>query len=239
MYMRATAASGSPSCSRYTREFRITNSKNSNRSTAALTKSLKPSRLSKTYGSRSRRSTVTGISGTKISSSSSHALRVRDVGVRVVQPAHRHVVDGLLQGIHSVTLRCPLVRVRVLGTPSATGSSPRRFAVWHDGVPTFVRILFVALVAMVIGLAVHGLVGLGGSGIHTLLDEWLSCVAEGFAAVLCAVAAFRSERNRAAWLLVAVGMALWTVGDVIWAIRGDPEASARRCRTCSGWRGTR
>lgn len=113
-----------------------------------------------------------------------------------------------------------------MGTPSATGSSPRRFAVWHDGVPTFVRILFIALFAVVIGLAVHGLVGLGGSGIHTLLDEWLSCVAEGIAAVLCAVAAFRSERNRAAWLLVAVGMALWTVGDVIWAIRGDPESTA-------------
>jgi hypothetical protein len=88
-----------------------------------------------------------------------------------------------------------------------------------------VRILFIALAAVVIGLAVHGLIGLGGSGIHTLLDEWLSCAAEALAAVLCAIAALRSERDRAAWLLVAVAMALWVLGDVIWAIRGDPEAT--------------
>jgi hypothetical protein len=111
-------------------------------------------------------------------------------------------------------------------SPPATSSSPRRFAVWHDGVPVLVRILFVGLAALVIGLAVHGLVGLGGEGIHTVLDEWLSCAAEGLAAVLCAIAAFRFERNRAAWLLVAVAMALWTIGDVIWALRGDPVATA-------------
>jgi hypothetical protein len=98
--------------------------------------------------------------------------------------------------------------------------------VWHDGVPTLVRILFVGLVAVVVGLAVHGLVGLGGNGIHSLLDAWLSCAAEGLAAVLCAFGALKSERNRVAWLLVAVAMGLWAVGDVIWAIRGDPEATA-------------
>src|SRR5262249_44959699 len=56
-------------------------------------------------------------------------------------------------------------------------------------------------------------------------DAWVSCAAEGITAVLCAIGALRSERNRAAWLLVAVAMGLWTVGDVIWAMRGDPEAT--------------
>jgi hypothetical protein len=97
--------------------------------------------------------------------------------------------------------------------------------VWHDGVPTSVRVMFVALVAVVVGLAVHGLIGLGGSDIHTWLDAWLSCAAEGLAAALCAFAAFRSERNRIAWLLIALAMALWTLGDVIWTIRGDPLAT--------------
>ena len=77
-----------------------------------------------------------------------------------------------------------------------------------------------------VGLAVHGLVNIGGDGIHTLLDAWVSCAAEGLAAVLCAFAAIRSERNRVAWLLIAAAMGLWAVGDVIWAIRGDPEATA-------------
>ena len=44
--------------------------------------------------------------------------------------------------------------------------------------------------------------------------------------MLSALAAIRSERNRVAWLLIAVAMGLWAAGDVIWAIRGDPEATA-------------
>ncbi len=116
--------------------------------------------------------------------------------------------------------------MRGLASPSAAGGSSRPFAVWHDGVPTFVRVLFIMLVALVVGLAVHGLVNLGGDGIHTLLDAWVSCAAEALAAVLCALAAIRSERNRVAWLLIAVAMGLWAAGDVIWAIRGDPEATA-------------
>src|SRR5262249_30890712 len=113
-----------------------------------------------------------------------------------------------------------------LASRSATGSPPRALAVWHDGVPWFVRILFVVLIAVVIGLAVHGLIGLGGPGIHTALDEWLSCTAEWVAALLCGVGAWRSERNRGAWLLVTVAIAFWALGDTIWAIRGEPDANA-------------
>lgn len=115
--------------------------------------------------------------------------------------------------------------MRGLASPPATTSSTRAHAMWHDGVPTFVRVLFVVLVAVVVGLAVHGLVGLGGSGIHTWLDAWVSCAAEALATVLCLIAAIRAERNRAAWFLVATALGLWTVGDVIWAIRGDPTAT--------------
>jgi len=98
--------------------------------------------------------------------------------------------------------------------------------VWHDGVPRVVRIVFAVLVAVVAGLTVHGLIGLGGNGIHTLLDAWVSVSAEYLAALLCALGAWRSERNRGAWLLVAAAMVLWAIGDTIWAIRGDPQATA-------------
>jgi hypothetical protein len=113
-----------------------------------------------------------------------------------------------------------------LASPPATGTSTRSSALWHDGVPLFVRVLFVVLVAVVVGLAVHGLVNLGGEGIHTLLDAWLSVGAEWLAALLCAIGALRSERNRVAWLMVAVAIAFWALGDTIWSIRGEPEASA-------------
>jgi hypothetical protein len=89
-----------------------------------------------------------------------------------------------------------------------------------------VRILSVVLVAVVIGLAVHGLVGLGGDGIHTWLDEGVSCAAEWLAALLCFIGAWRSQRTRGAWMLVALAITLWALGDTIWAFRGDPQASA-------------
>jgi hypothetical protein len=97
--------------------------------------------------------------------------------------------------------------------------------VWHDGVPWYVRVLFLALLATVGGLAVHGLVGVGGSNVHTALDEWLSCTAEWVAAFLCGVGAWRAERNRWAWLLVTAAIVLWALGDTIWSLRGEPDAS--------------
>jgi hypothetical protein len=116
--------------------------------------------------------------------------------------------------------------VHRVASSSTARSSARDFAVWHDGVPTFVRVLFVLLVAVVGGLAVHGLVGLGGDEVHTALDEWVSCGAEWVVALLCGIGAWRSERNRVAWLLVAVAIAAWALGDTIWSIRGEPDASA-------------
>jgi hypothetical protein len=110
-------------------------------------------------------------------------------------------------------------------SPPATSGSPRPFAVWHDGVPTIVRVLFVILVGIVVGLTVHGLVGLGGDGIHTWLDAGVSVFAEWLAALLCGIGAWRSQRTRSAWLLVTLAIALWALGDTIWAIRGDPEAT--------------
>jgi len=102
----------------------------------------------------------------------------------------------------------------------------RQRAVLHTDMPWPVRALFALLVVAVVGLAIHGLVGLGGEGIHTYLDSWVTCCAEWLAALLCALGALRSKHNRAAWVLVALAIAAWALGDTIWAIRGDPEGTA-------------
>jgi hypothetical protein len=44
-------------------------------------------------------------------------------------------------------------------------------------------------------------------------------------ALLCLIGALRSERNKGAWILVAAAIALWALGDTIWSIRGDPDAT--------------
>jgi hypothetical protein len=90
--------------------------------------------------------------------------------------------------------------------------------------PRLVRGLFAVLVLAVMVLAVHGITHLGGEGsVHTYLDSWVTCCAEWLAALLCAVGALRSERNRLAWVLVAVAIGVWALGDTIWALRGSPE----------------
>jgi hypothetical protein len=109
--------------------------------------------------------------------------------------------------------------------PPGSEANPRELAAWRDGVPWPVRVGFVALAALVVGLAVHGLIGLGGNGIHTLFDAWLSTMAEWAAAILCLVGALRSERNLGAWLFVGAAMVAWAIGDTIWSVRGDPLAT--------------
>jgi hypothetical protein len=112
-----------------------------------------------------------------------------------------------------------------VGSPPAAPSR-HAIAVWHDGVPWPVRLAFVGLVVVVVGLAVHGLVTLGGGDdSRAALDGWLSTAAEWVTAGLCAVGALRSERNRAAWLCVAAAIGLWALGDTIWTFRGSPAAS--------------
>jgi hypothetical protein len=97
---------------------------------------------------------------------------------------------------------------------------------WRDRVPLPIRLAFVALVGVVALLAVHGLTGLGSESNHTFFDAWLATGAEWAAALLCLVGALRSERNRTAWFFVAVAIMFWALGDTIWSIRGDPEATA-------------
>lgn len=108
--------------------------------------------------------------------------------------------------------------------PPDAGPSARR--TFRDHVPVLVQLAFLALILIVIGLAIHGLIGVGGEGTHTFFDAWLSTAAEFAAALLCALGALRSERNRIAWLFVAAAMLLWAVGDAIWTVRGDPTATA-------------
>jgi hypothetical protein len=113
-----------------------------------------------------------------------------------------------------------------VATPQASASVARGHTTPRTDLPLVVRVLFGVLVLAVLGLGAHGLAGIGGEGIHTYLDSWLTCSAEWLAALLCAVGAARSERNRTAWFLVAVAIAAWALGDTIFAIRGNPQGVA-------------
>jgi hypothetical protein len=67
--------------------------------------------------------------------------------------------------------------------------------------------------------AAHQGLGLGGRGVDGLFDYWINDGLLWCAALACLWGARRQGRSRAAWLLVALALASWAIGDTIWSIR--------------------
>ena len=73
--------------------------------------------------------------------------------------------------------------------------------------------------------AVHEVGNVGGRAQDTLLTRDAEILVLVLAAALIGARAVAERRERAAWLLIAVGLACYTAGDVIWrvAYANDPE----------------
>jgi hypothetical protein len=83
-----------------------------------------------------------------------------------------------------------------------------------------------SLAAILVALyAAHQGLGLGGRGADGLFD-WINNGLLWCAAAACAGGALRTHRSRAAWLLVALALSSWAVGDTIWSIRFGHGAAA-------------
>lgn len=67
--------------------------------------------------------------------------------------------------------------------------------------------------------AAHQGLGLGGPSADGLFDDWVNDGLMWCAAVGCVGAAMRVRRGRVAWLLVALGLVSWAIGDTILSIR--------------------
>jgi hypothetical protein len=82
-----------------------------------------------------------------------------------------------------------------------------------------------SITAILVALyAAHQGLGLGGRSADGLFD-WINNGLLWCAAVACAGGALHAHRSRAAWLLVALALASWAIGDTIWSIHfGDAAA---------------
>ncbi len=81
------------------------------------------------------------------------------------------------------------------------------------------RLVVVTLQAVTLaGLLAYGVSPLFRSGPEesVLLDGWLNDGVAAGAAVLCLARGLLVRRERAAWLLVGTGLAVWTSGNVVW-----------------------
>jgi hypothetical protein len=90
--------------------------------------------------------------------------------------------------------------------------------------PPGVRVIWAGLAILVAAYAAHVEVGFGGAGSHAFFEDWLNDFLLWAAAALCFAGALRAVRGRAAWLLIAVGLTSWAIGDTIWSIRFGGES---------------
>jgi diguanylate cyclase len=89
-----------------------------------------------------------------------------------------------------------------------------------------IGVLWPITAILVVLYAAHQALGLGGRGVDGLFDGWINDGLLWCAAVACVGGALSAHRSRAAWLLVALALAIWAIGDTIWSIRFGDAAAA-------------
>ena len=83
--------------------------------------------------------------------------------------------------------------------------------------PRAVRLLLYAVLAAVAAHAAHTVFGAGGEGAHRAFDDWLYTLALAGCALACIARGVTDARERAAWILIGVGLAAWAAGDAYWS----------------------
>jgi diguanylate cyclase (GGDEF)-like protein len=88
---------------------------------------------------------------------------------------------------------------------------------FNSPMPRAVRLLlFTALAALLVHVG-HTLFGLGGSGAHEIVDDWLYTLVLSACCLMCVARGITARGERAAWMFIGSGIAAWTVGDAYWS----------------------
>jgi hypothetical protein len=103
---------------------------------------------------------------------------------------------------------------------TATDSSPGTPSVDAAGeifsVPQAMRLVWIFLVAILVGEAAHEVFGLPGP--YALYEDWFHASIVVASALLCLARAAYEPRGRGAWLSLGLGLAFWGSGTVLWDI---------------------
>lgn len=89
-------------------------------------------------------------------------------------------------------------------------------------------VLLVAAAAMAAGVgfeALQALTGVGGHALDAFADKSVYTGVELIAVAVCAARAVHSDRDRAAWTLMTLGLLTWTAGDLTWTLWLDNVAN--------------
>jgi two-component system, cell cycle response regulator len=89
------------------------------------------------------------------------------------------------------------------------------------------RIVRPVFALLVLGLAVHAahaLMGPGDGPLDHVIASWVYTGVMWVASAMCLLAAATRRRDRGAWLLIGLGLVLWSAGDLVWTVwLGDLE----------------
>src|SRR5919108_1644943 len=97
--------------------------------------------------------------------------------------------------------------------------NPARSHVPHELASISRRPVFALRVLAALGLivyAVYSVTGFGGGGAEHLFEDWIYNALLATAALLCLLRALLVAGERAPWLLLGVGLACWSAGEVVY-----------------------
>src|ERR1700734_2026744 len=77
-----------------------------------------------------------------------------------------------------------------------------------------------AFAAITVGMAfeiVRAATGVGGPRLDTLTNDWIYQAIEFVALAVCVARVVQRREKRLVWTLMTIGLALWSVGDLLWS----------------------
>jgi two-component system cell cycle response regulator len=90
--------------------------------------------------------------------------------------------------------------------------------------PKLVRSVFALLVLGLAVHATHALTGPGDGPLDHVIASWVYTGVMWVASAMCLTAAATRRRERGAWVLIGLGLLLWSAGDLVWTVwLGDLE----------------
>jgi diguanylate cyclase (GGDEF)-like protein len=78
--------------------------------------------------------------------------------------------------------------------------------------------MFAAMAAIIVGAAIHTLLGVGGSRLDAPTQNWASCAVYVLVAAIVVFRALRIAEAHAPWVMIAVGISLYGAGNLVWSL---------------------
>src|SRR5580765_947612 len=81
-----------------------------------------------------------------------------------------------------------------------------------------VGLLYAATILLFLGYVAHATTNVGGDALDPLFQKWVNDAVPARCALIVLARVWRVRAERTAWLLIAIGIAVWTVGNLYYSL---------------------